>query len=168
MDVDKVRNELVNVITAAKYDWGIRHRENQDDLGPLTIVYVGDNINVLIDGTILGTYPAQTGQEVFDGFNTARNKVAAEAWALWNTRLCRYIFRRRVSWKELLEHAGGKNKRGQLLFALVMLRSGAYQRIKSFGVLPPVLSQQRDAVTLPRIDKPGYPDRAFYFEVHRG
>ena len=43
----------------------------------------------------------------------------------------------------------------------VMLRSSELEPGWSLSTMPPALAQQAGAITLPRIDRPGAPDRVF-------
>lgn len=160
-----LRNQFLKLLDDLKYDWKYRIRETEDDVGLLTVKYGETNVALYLEKTLIGVSEVQTAQELFDFFNRNRNTLAREAWALWQDRMSRFLLRRRVTWKELLSHAGSY-KRPQILFALGMVRAGMYEGF-SLCTVPPVLSQQKDSVSLSRIDKPGYPDKVYQFEVRR-
>lgn len=166
---DRVRNELATILEQSKYDWGVRHRDTEDDIGPLTIKYAAETAGIYIEKTMLGACPLELGAPtLFKVFNDVRNQLARQAWELWKSRIERYLFARPVTWKELLNHVGSHN-RAPLLFALGLLRYGTvgYGPVRTFVSSPPALSQQKDAVSLPRIDKPGYPDRVYRITAER-
>jgi hypothetical protein len=165
MDLNKVRNEFIQRLVDVKYDWGYRNKEHEDDVGVLTVKYASASVGIYLEKTLLAACTPETGEQLFDAFNVARNSLAREAWVLWNERLNRIVFRRRLTWRELLDHAG-RHKRAALMFALAMARAGAYGELQ-FYTLPPALSQQKDAVSLPRFDKPGHPDRVVFIQIER-
>ena len=165
MDSYKLRNEFIQHLINVKYDWSYRNREHEDDVGVLTVKYTSASAGIYLEKTLLAACTPENGEQLFTAFNAARNSLARDAWTLWNERLNRIVFRRRLTWRELLDHAG-RHKRAALMFALAMARAGAYGDIK-FYTLPPALSQQKDAVNLPRFDKPGHPDRVMFIQIER-
>lgn len=160
-----VRNDFLQLLETQKYDWGFRIRETEDDVGLLTVKYGQETVAFYIEKSAVGLCSPANAKDLFDFFNAARNSLAQRAWELWNTRMERFMLRRRVTWKEALRHAGS-HQRAELLFALAMVKAGKYGDLE-FGTLPPALSQQRDAVNLPRVDKPGYPDRVYLIQIRR-
>lgn len=161
-----LRNEFLTYLETIKYDWRFRIREREDDVGILTVRYSGNKVTLLVEKVVVETFTATDAASLFAQFNVVRNRLAVEAWDLWNTRMDRFMLRRRVTWKEALNHAG-THRKAQLLFMLSMIRGGLYRGI-SMSSLPPVLSQQSDATNLPRVDKPGYPDRIYLIQLSKG
>lgn len=161
-----LRNEFLRYLETVKYDWGFRIRELEDDVGLITVRYSVDKVTLLVEKVIVGQFPKVDAPTLFNNLNKTRNRLVSEAFNLWRTRMDRFMLRRRVTWKEALKHAGTHNK-AQLLVMLSLIRSGAYGAIR-MDSLPPVLSQQNDAVNLPRVDKPGHPDRVYLIQLTKG
>lgn len=161
-----LRNDFLGLLETVKYDWRFRIREREDDVGIITVRINQDTVTLLVEKVQVEQFRCPDAQTLFATFNRVRNRLATEAWELWNTRMDRFMFRRRVTWKEALHHAGSHRK-AQLLVMLSLIRAGLYGNI-NFQSLPPVLSQQSDAVNLPRVDKPGHPDRIYLIQLSKG
>lgn len=161
-----LRNEFLRYLETVKYDWGFRIRELEDDVGLITVRYSVDKVTLLVEKVIVGQFPKVDAPTLFNDLNKTRNRLVSEAFNLWRTRMDRFMLRRRVTWKEALNHAG-THRKAQLLFMMSMIRGGLYRGI-SMSSLPPVLSQQSDATNLPRVDKPGYPDRIYLIQLSKG
>lgn len=166
VDVNKMRNEFLKLLEDSKYDWQVRIRDKQDDVGPLTIRYASEFLTINISEVIVGSYSVSDALRLFENFNATRNVLAREAYELWKDRISRFVFRRRVTARDLITHVG-VHKKGPLLYALAMARAGFYEPLRAFWIVPPTLQQQSQCFNLPRVDKPGMPDRVFALQIER-
>lgn len=163
-----VRVDFSRILQEEEYDWVLRRLDNRDEIGPLTIHYGNSLYTVRLEKTIIGGGPLSTGDDLFQEMNRCRNWLAEKAWELWNTRLKRFVFSRRLTWRELLNHAGEHN-RAALIFALALLRANSegYGPVRAVFVYSPTPGKVKDSVNLPQIKFPGVTERVWAIQAER-
>lgn len=168
-DMNMRREELARC--AAGYDWPIVHRERRDFLGPLTVDHTPEAASLWIGRCKLVTLQFPSGAEVLEAIKGERGKLESSARTLWPEMRDRLLALQTapsagVPWPTIvkaLTPEGGSFRRREpaVLLVLAMLREGRMEGrwIASFAA--PTLAKQnrKDAVSVPRIDKPGNPDR---------
>ncbi len=172
-DQEKRRRELADA--AANYDWGIVHKDKQDFIGPLTLDHSPERSKIMLGRVALRSLDYPSGSEVFEAVMQERTRLEADARTVWPTMRNKLLPLQQakgdaITWKEIvagLVEAGARGKKNEAgaLFALVMLRQGVLDAQWSIATRPPALAQQRESIILPRIDKPGAPDKVFAFKI---
>jgi hypothetical protein len=173
-DTAKVREALA---TAARgWDWRIEHKDRRDFIGPFTVEHAPGNVRLLLGRVRLKTLDHPTGEEVFDAIRAERERLEAEARAEWPAVRGALLERQRapddaVPWRALAEalspDAPLRKREPAVVLALALLREGALEPGWTLSTRPPSLAHQKDALSLPRIDRPGSPDKIYALRVDR-
>jgi hypothetical protein len=168
-DFEKRRREL-NAATQG-YDWAIVHKEKEDFLGPFSLDHTPAKSRILLGRTKLLVLDYPAGQEVFEAVKSERKRLEAAARELWPTMKERLLplqsaLDSTITWPQVVAALTDpdvpfKKREPAVLYTLSLLRAGQLEPNWSLSTLPPALAQQRDSVVLPRIDKPGSPDKVF-------
>lgn len=167
-DHEKRRRDLADV--AQGYDWTTVHRETQDFIGPFRLDHSPERSRLFLGRVKLRVLEYPSGQEVFEAVRKERGRLEASARSVWPTLKAKVLSLQSsqgtVTWPEIkatLEqpHAAFRTQEPVVLYALVLLRGGTLEPRWSLSTQPPALAQQSRAVVLPRIDKPGSPDKVY-------
>lgn len=163
-DVEPRRRDLADV--AARAGREMVHREREDHLGPFTLRHQGPRTRLMLEGHNLGAFEYASGEELFEAIVAQEARLGEAACKLWpRLEACAREHRDPLPWSRLCELVLGPDKKptADLLYAMGLLRDGALAPGWTVSTLPPSLSQQREAISLPRPSRPGAPDRAFAF-----
>jgi hypothetical protein len=168
-DVDHRRKDIA--ASAAGDAWALEHRETRDEIGPFTLHHRADSTVVKLGHVKLGELRFPTGEEVVRAVRAERARLEAAARALWPELRDRLVPLQQgdsediVPWARAVEvlstnDAPFKKREGVVLFLLATLRAYGIDGWR-VSFRPPSLAQQnaREAVSVPRIDKPGHADR---------
>jgi hypothetical protein len=168
-DVDRRRSELAEC--AKEYDWGISHTEKRDYVGPFSIEYTPESATLELGKSKRCKLAFPTGMEVFEAVKAERAELERLVEDVWTEMKKRIVPRQAtpdtlVAWPDVVAALSTpevpfRKREAVVLYALALLRAGKMRDGWSASFKPPTLAQQndRDAVTLPRIDRPGNPDR---------
>ena len=171
-DHEQRRRELAEA--AQGYDWTMVHRDRGDFIGPLSLDHAPEGSRVLLGRLKLRALEYPSGAELFEAIKHERHRLEESARGLWpllkERVLSLQVASGTATWSQIasaLERPDTTFKKveADTLFALVLLRSGAMEPGWSLSTKPPALAQQPGAITLPRIDKPGSPDRVFAIRI---
>lgn len=167
-DLDKVREGFAE---AALGDvWTVVHKDRRDFIGPLTIEHAPGSAKLLFGRSRLRVLDHPSGLEVFEAVREERARLEAEAKAVWPALKAALLpLQARpddaVRWPEAVRAiAGGspfKKREPSVVYALALLRNGELEPRWSLSTKPPSLAHQKDAVSIPRIDRPGSPDKVY-------
>lgn len=168
-DVDRRRDQLAKA--AIGYDWGMQHTGKRDFIGPLTIEHFPEASVILVGKVRRGKLVYPSGQELFDAVKVQRADLEKQAKEIWEEMKRRIVPLQRtpestIPWSEVVGALSTpelpfKKREASVLYALSLLRAGRMEGGWSASFRQPTLAQQneKDAITLPRIDRPGSPDR---------
>ena len=171
-DHEKRRRDLAAV--AEGFDWEMVHRDKKDFIGPFGLDHVPERSRLFLGRLKLGTFEYPSGQELFDAVKEHRKSLEASARSLWPTLKARVLpvqgSQGTVTWAQIkaaLEQpkVSFKKLEPSVIYALVLLRAGSLEPHWTLSTKPPALAQQARAVVLPRIDKPGAPDKVYAFRI---
>jgi hypothetical protein len=162
-DVERRRRELAAAVQG--WDWAIVHFDQRDAIGPFAVQHTAEASTVKLAKLRIEKLDFPTGAEIFAAVKAARERLELEARALWPD-LKRALLPLQVApgssipWKQLLDAAGGSGPTARkhepaVVFALLLLRAGALEDGWSLQTRPPALAEQDDAISLPRLDRPG-------------
>lgn len=168
-DVDRRRKDIA---AAAAHDaWALEHRETRDEIGPFTLHHRADATVVKLGHVKLGELRFPTGEEVVRAVRAERTRLEAAARTLWPELRDRLVPLQQAGSEDLVPWARAvevlstsdtpfKKREGAVLFLLAALRAYGIDGWR-VSFRPPSLAQQnaREAVSVPRIDKPGHADR---------
>lgn len=166
------RRELADL--AQGYDWTMVHRDKVDYIGPFTLDHAPEGSRLVLGKLKLRSLEYPSGLELFQAVKHERQRLEDAARALWPQLREKLLYLQQgggtATWAQLAKafetpEATFKKVEAAALFALVWLRSGALEPGWSASTRPPALAQQSSAVSLPRIDKPGAPDRVFALRI---
>ena len=170
-DVSRRRKELH--AAAGNYDWKMHHNDKTDFIGPLVVEHSPEFSTLsLAKSKRKLTYPS--GAELFEAAKSIRADLEAQV----ESTLARLrekvvpLFKSAdsvLNWKLLeqaldAKEAPFRKQEASILFVFARMRAGMQPGWR-FSFKPPVLAQQKDAVNLQRIDRPGQPDRFFEFRI---
>lgn len=171
-DHEARRRELAEA--AKDYDWAMVHRDKVDFIGPMNLDHAAEGSRLLLGKVKLRVMDYPSGVELFSAVKDERARLEASARAVWPrmkesaqalqeasgtttwAQLSNALEQPKVSFKKL--EAG-------VLYALVLLREGTLESGWSLATTPPSLAQQAGAISLPRIDNPGSPDRVYGIRI---
>ena len=170
-DPEQRRRDFAN--TLAAYDWAVGHRERHDFLGPFGFVNTPASAKTPLGKTKVCTLAYPSAAEVFGAVRELRQQLEARALALWPqikaTLLPLQEGATGLTWAQIVAALGSSETPARkvddeaVLFALVWLRHGSLEPGWHVSTSAPALAQQKDSVQLPRIDKPGSPDKVYRF-----
>lgn len=171
-NVERRRRQLADL--AANDAWAMLHREKQDFIGPLTLDHTPERTRLLLGKVKLVDLGCPSAQEVLDAVGEQRRQLEAAARAVWSCLKEKLValqgLQGVVTWPQVkgaFEPPKGAFKRVEqgVLFALVLLRQGSLEPGWALHTQPPALAQQSRAVVLPRIDRPGSPEKVFALRI---
>ena len=155
---------------AQSYDWTMVHRDRLDFIGPLTLDHSPEGSKISLGYLKLRSLDFPSGAELFHAIKYERSRLDGLARSLW-PRLRDILVRLQgpggsATWPQFAGAFDGpdssfKKVEAGVLYALVLLRVGALEPGWSLSTKPPALAQQATAISLPRVDRPGAPDRVF-------
>jgi hypothetical protein len=173
-DTAKVREALA---TAARgWDWMIEHKDRRDFIGPFTVEHAPGDVRVLLGRIRLKTLDHPTGEEVFAAVRSERERLERDARAEWPVIRTALLERQRapedaVPWRTLVEALSPdgplRKREPAVVLALALLREGVLEAGWTLSTRPPSLAHQKDALSLPRVDRPGSPDKVYALRVDR-
>lgn len=170
-DVEKRRQDLARF--AQDWDWKLAHRERRDHVGPFTLEHDPEMTQIKLGDCKLVVLRYPSGEELFAAVKFERTRLDRESRPAWE----------RVKTAALAEQGDGampwaslrtaldtketpfKKHEAAVLFALVLAREGLMEPGATLQTKPPALSQQKGAISLPRITQPGNADRVHALRI---
>jgi hypothetical protein len=173
-DTAKVRDALAKA--AAGWDWRIEHKDRRDFIGPFTLEHAPGHVKLLLGRIRLKALDHPSGEEVFAEVQTERKRLETAARSEWPSIRAALLDRQRapddvVPWRELAAAlspgAPLRKREPAVILALALVREGSLEPGWALSTRPPSLAHQKDALTLPRIDRPGSPDKIYALRIDR-
>lgn len=168
-DVEFRRRQLAEL--AVGYDWLMAHKEKRDFIGPFTLEHEPPASVLKLGNCKLKTLDYPSGEELFAAVKAERARLEGEARQLWPAMKELLLPMQKgpdasVPWAELVNALSTpevpfRKREAAVLFALALLRAGQLEGHWSIVTRQPTLAQQKESVSLPRVDKPGNSDKVF-------
>jgi len=162
-DIHRRRNELAEATKG--FDWAVEHKDKRDFIGPLTIEHSEEAAIIRLARTRLAVLRFPSGAEVFGAVQTERSRLDRVFEQEWPRLQGALLELQRgvddfIPWPTLLSKLfsdAAKKRKAQagLVYTLGRLRDGVATEGWSIATRPPALAQQRQAVAVPRVQRPG-------------
>lgn len=173
MDVEKRRQEFARV--AENWDWKVAHRERRDHVGPFTLEHDPDKTQIKLGNCKLAVLRCPSGEEIFGTVKLERARLEREAGTAWGRVKMATLAEQGDSslpWAKLKaaldsKETPFKKHEAAVLFALALAREGLMEAGATLQTKPPALSQQKGAISLPRITQPGNADRVHALRIEQ-
>jgi hypothetical protein len=159
---------------AKEYDWSMVHRDKVDFIGPFNLDHAAEGSRLLLGKLKLRVMEYPSGVELFGAVKEERVRLEEAARSVWPRVKEKAQALQQESgtatWGQLAKaleepNASFKKIEASVVFALVMLRAGMLEPGWSLSTTPPSLAQQSGAISMPRIDRPGSPDRVHAIRI---